>query len=84
MNAADEELPPEEMRAADGIIRQALNRLAEHVDSVTILVTKRREHGHNGTWRMVNGRGNFYARYGHAREWVLQTEEDMKAGNNEM
>jgi hypothetical protein len=68
---------PEEMREADRLVTEALGKLAEHVDAVTILISKRREDGCDGTWRMVNGSGNFYARFGHAKEWVLGCESDM-------
>lgn len=69
---------PDEMKEVDRLVLQAVNNLAEHVDAVTILVNKRRNDGGEGTWQMVNGRGNWFARFGHAKAWVLQSEADMK------
>lgn len=68
---------PEEMQEADRLVTDALNKLAEHVDAVTIFVSKRRTDGMDGTWKLSNGRGNFYARYGHVKEWVLAEEACM-------
>ncbi len=67
---------PEDMKEADRIAGLAVDQLGEHVDAVTIFVSKRREDGKQGTWRGVFGCGNWYARYGQVRQWVLAEEAE--------
>lgn len=76
----DDEVP-DEMRECDRLVREAVMKISEHVDAVTILVSKKREDGEAGTWRLVVGSGNYYARYGQIKEWVIV--EDASALNQE-
>lgn len=56
---------------------RALAILTEHFEAVTILVT--RFDGESGNtvsaWR---GRGNWHARYGQVREWVVKREAEAR------
>lgn len=61
---------PPEMVEADRLIREFVAKISEHVDCVTIFINKRREDGKSGTWNLVLGAGNWYARYGHVLDWV--------------
>lgn len=74
MNAAEQDAPPPEMTAADRIAQEAVARLSEHCDAVTIFINKRREFGRDGTLRGVFGAGNWYARYGQIKQWVISEE----------
>lgn len=65
-----EEIVPPEMIEANRLVKEFVAKISEHVDSVTVFVNKRREDGHRGTWRMVDGAGNWYARYGHIIDYV--------------
>lgn len=58
-------------------IDDAVKTLSEHFDTVQIFVT-RHEGVLGGTVASTIYEGNFYARYGQIREWLLKTEEDMK------
>lgn len=65
---------PDEMKEADRLVREAVERISEHVDAVTIFVTKKREDGRDGTWRLTFGSGNWYTRYGQIKQWVLSED----------
>lgn len=69
---------PEEMAEADRLVREAVQKISEHVDAVTVFVTKKRENGNDGTWRMAFGAGNYYARYGQIKQWVIFADEEVK------
>ncbi len=56
------------------IVNRACAQLAEHFDSVQIFVTRHK--GENQvTQNMEVGRGNFYARLGHVREWLCMQDQ---------
>lgn len=55
-------------------LRDAANALGEHFDTVQILVT-RHEEGETGTVNASWGTGNWFARFGQVREWVIKSEE---------
>lgn len=57
------------------ILKQHALQLVEHFDSVQIVCTKRHQ---SGTLIVPRGEGNWYARYGSVRDWVLRQEEDSK------
>lgn len=65
---------PDEMSEADRLIQEAVDKISEHVDSVQIFASKKREDGFQGTWKVVNGRGNYYARYGQIKQWIISEE----------
>jgi len=53
-------------------------QIAEHFDTVQIFCTKKVPDGTNvHTW----GDGNWYARYGQIKEWVIYTESQFKPDN---
>lgn len=59
------------------IVQEAASTLGEHFDSVQIFVT-RHEASDGGTIRAIEGRGNWFARYGQVREWVIREEETSR------
>jgi len=59
-------------------IKSFVARIAEHFDSVQIFCTKKTEDDTRcTTW----GEGNWYARYGQIREWIIYTESQFKPDN---
>jgi hypothetical protein len=64
------------------LVEKHATELSEYFDSVRIFVT--RHDGTKGTVHLTKGRGNFYAQYGHVREWLIQmdTETDRVARKN--
>ena len=69
---------PEGMEDADRIVREFVARVSEHVDSVQVFINKKRDDGKSGTWKMGFGAGNWYARYGQVREWLIIEDEAIR------
>lgn len=56
-------------------VDSAAAQLSEHFESVLILCTKGTEDGRCNTAGFEVGRGNFYAQYGHAVEWIVMQDQ---------
>lgn len=78
----DEEDPtplpaPDEPTAEDKVrekaVERALDALAEHYDAVHVFGVYKEG---DRTARYDKGRGNYYARYGMVRQWVIREEMD--------
>lgn len=57
------------------LVDQHVRALGEHFDSVQIFVTKRIESGTRGLGR---GSGDYWARFGRVKTWVLTEEESAR------
>lgn len=56
-------------------VKDALNVLSEHFDSVHIFATKYEGGDNGGTTAKINkGTGNWFARYGQIKDWILCEE----------
>lgn len=65
---------PDELRE---MVDRHVNALSEHFDTVQIYVT--RQEGEKDQTRGINrGAGNWFARFGQVREWVVYEEERMR------
>ena len=67
---------PEDRRDDDmKMLGSHVSRLCEHFDTVQIFVTR-----HQGGSSMTanRGGGNWYARFGQVRQWLIQEEERAK------
>lgn len=58
------------------LVLNAAKSLAEHFDAVEIFVS--RHDGSGGTRTIAKGSGNWHARLGIVREWLLVTEEQIR------
>lgn len=56
-------------------VRRAAEALSEHFDSVQIFCTRHDTGGEGGTINVKFGVGNYYARLGHIREWLIKEDE---------
>lgn len=65
-------------RPENEMVINAAKMLGEHFDSVQIFCTRHEGGPDGGTFSTSRGVGNFYARYGQVREWLL--EQDSKTG----
>jgi hypothetical protein len=63
------------------LLASFVTRLMEHFDTVQIFVTHREEDKLTGS--LVTGQGNWYARYGSVKEWLMETEAMMGYVNHE-
>lgn len=55
-------------------LREAVEALGEHFDAVQIFATRHESGEHRGTGNWALGTGNWYARYGQIRSWLLRNE----------
>lgn len=55
-------------------VTQALNSLGEHFDTVHIFATRHEPAEADGTINVNNGVGNWFARYGQVKEWIVREE----------
>ncbi len=59
-------------------LKKSLNELSEHFDSVQILCTRYKGGDDGGTVNISMGTGNWFARYGQMREWLIREEETSR------
>lgn len=64
-----------EMAAADKIVRRFMDEIGEHVDTVQVFVTRKRDDGSSATSYLTDGTGNWFARYGQVKLWLDLEEE---------
>jgi len=57
------------------LVKQHVAALSEHFDSVQIFVSRHDPAIQDGTVTVSWGAGNWYARAGQIREWILRQEE---------
>ncbi len=71
-----------EQRREDVMIREALNKLAEHFDSVRIFVTMPGHNDGQATNSFSEGRGNFYAQLGQIQDWLVRQRVRIETNEN--
>lgn len=59
-------------------LKLATTQLGEHFDTVQIFVTRYEPAEDGGTTNIHYGTGNWFARFGHVRDWIVKREEDAK------
>ena len=72
----------EESTEREKILKQALDTLGEHFDTVQIFVTSH-ESDDDGTYNGVVGHGNYFARYGLVHEWMTRKDEEIRSQRRE-
>lgn len=60
------------------IVKRHCADLGEHFDSVQIFATRLKDEGDKGTVHVQYGSGNWFARYGHIRHWLITEDEDAR------
>lgn len=56
-------------------VKNAINTLVEHFDAVQIFASRHEPETEDGTVHVNLGRGNWFARFGHVRTWLVKEEE---------
>lgn len=69
--------PQDERAEEHAIVRQHIDQLAEHFDTVQVFVTRVTQGGEY-TVRIDTGTGNWFARYGQIRQWVEMEDEEAR------
>jgi hypothetical protein len=75
MNEADRQKQDDESR-----LTKAIQTLSEHFDTVQLFVTRHEPGALDGTVSACRGTGNWYARIGYVKEWIIQ--HDGEAHNS--
>lgn len=60
------------------MVKKAAEKLGEHFDTVQILTTRHESGKEGGTVNINFGVGNWFARYGLARDWIVRCERDTE------
>ena len=71
---SNSKLEAEDIKTVDAHIDQ----LMEHFDSVQIMVTRHMPTELDGTVQISRGAGNWYARYGQVREFLIIEDERIR------
>lgn len=69
-----------ERKKSSELVRETARKLGENFDSVLILATS---HDEAGTIRYEFGVGNYYARLGQLREFIIQMDEEIRQQKRE-
>lgn len=69
-------IDPDEAEEAVKILDRHVNQLMEHFESVQIFVSKHRPNK-DSTLVVQRGDGNWFARYGQVRAWMVREEKDF-------
>lgn len=67
------------------LIQKTAQSLGEHFDSVQIFATKHEPGVDDGTTHFYSGVGNYFARVGHVKDWIIKQNEGtrIKTRNDE-
>jgi hypothetical protein len=57
------------------LVDEHISKLSEHFDSISIMVTCPTFDGNGSSKQLVRGCGNFNARLGTARDWLIEQDE---------
>lgn len=60
------------------LLKQTSLKLGEQFDTIHIFATRHESGEKHGTLRFSEGVGNWYARYGQIRDWLVREEETTR------
>jgi hypothetical protein len=64
-------------------IKKHASELGEYYDAVSIFVSQHEEGEERGTVHLNSGCGNYFARVGHVRDWLIKEEEATRIGQRD-
>lgn len=59
-------------------VKRHVEQLLEHFDTVQIFVTRHMPAELDGTRMVSTGGGNWFARYGYCKEWLIKEDEQAR------
>lgn len=62
----------------EAIVRHHVQQLVEHFDTVQIMVSRHMPAEKDGTVAVTQGAGNWYARRGQARDFLMHGDENVR------
>ncbi len=60
------------------LLQKHVDQLMEQFDSVVLFTTRHEQAQSEGTVNLWCGAGNWFARYGQVREWLVRQEEQAR------
>jgi hypothetical protein len=60
-------------------VQIAVNGLAEHFDTIEVFCTRHEGGMVDGTVNIHWGAGNYFARYGQIKQWMVSEDEDTRS-----
>ena len=69
---------PERQKQDEELVAKAVSDLGEHFDAVLVLVSRHEPTVENGTVTVEDGCGDFNAKFGLARSYVVYAEEQVR------
>lgn len=60
------------------VVNDAIQKLSEHFDTVQVFTTRYEPNNEGNTIGLQMGQGNWYARFGHIKEWVSKQDEYVR------
>lgn len=78
ISAMSEEEKIAQQKADTAIMQHAIDRMSEHFDSVQVFVSRYEPNQEGGTMSLHLGQGNWFARFGQVKEWVVKREENAR------
>lgn len=70
----DAGITPEEQERLEKVVDRMLAQLSEHFDNIQIFVSKNPQGKAQETVSFRKGLGNYFARYGHVRDWLVEMD----------
>lgn len=61
------------------LLAKAVELLGEHFDAVSIFCSRHEPECEDGTVTVTDGCGNWHARFGQVREWLVRQDERARA-----
>lgn len=65
------------------IVKSAIDRLGEHFCTCQIFVTRHQPESDGATMNLAYGSGNWFARYGQVKEWIVRRDEESRQTQRE-
>lgn len=65
------------------MVQKHVTELGEFWDNVSIFVSKHEEGTDRGTVTVNLGSGNYYARIGHVKDWIIKEDEETRIHQRE-
>lgn len=59
-------------------VQKSIDTLGEFYGAVQIFVSRDSDDGDGGTINLTRGTGNWFARYGHVKNWINEVEENTR------
>lgn len=60
------------------IIQRAIDLIGERFDTIQIFTTRYESEKDGGTINVQKGTGNWFARYGQVKTWIVKVDEDLR------